>query len=303
MTYNTSNFRESGTVANDATIIGYTYQYVNNNGSQDRRYKNNREIPICLYGELAVKSKEGLNMKFFCSNAQCTENFYYKFMDIKNRKKQELSKTKQQKQNTNTINREQPEKAEKLVINKHLDVIIKEKARGEILYEGDDNNVRFMLGEAGDNPIICFGINPSRANDIEADPTILRIKKIAEENNSDGWVMLNLYPQRATNPDDIHTKADEALILKNTEIIRSVFKAYPDALILASWGDAIEKRNYLKDCLEAIISIDYDRRWVCRGELTSKGNPRHQLYVANNTPLKDLIFDADGNVLGSYDRN
>jgi serine/threonine protein phosphatase 1 len=311
MTYSTSNFHELGSVANDATIIGHTYQYVNNNGTPDRRYKDNREIPICLYGELVVTSKEGLNMKFFCSNAKCTENFYYKFMDIKNRKKQESSKKQHnqqadaqpQKQNPNNINKEQPEKAEKIVINKPLDVIIKEKSKGEILYEGDDDHVRFMLGEAGNNPIICFGINPSTANDIEDDPTISRIKKIAAENNFDGWVMLNLYPQRATNPDDIHKEADKALILKNVEIIRSVFKAYPDALILASWGDAIEKRNYLKDCLEAIISIDYDRRWVCRGELTSKGNPRHQLYVANNTPLKDLIFDADGNVLGSYDRN
>lgn len=69
------------------------------------------------------------------------------------------------------------------------------------------------------------------------------------------------------------------------------------------WGDAIEKRGYLRDSLETIISIDYDRQWVCRGELTAKGNPRHQLYVANNTPLKDLIFDADANILGCYDRD
>jgi serine/threonine protein phosphatase 1 len=205
-------------------------------------------------------------------------------MNIKNKNKQESSKTQ---------NRQQA---------RSLDVIIKEKAKGEILYEGDDDNVRFMLGEAGDNPIICFGINPSRANDVKDDPTISRIKKIAAENNCDGWVMLNLYPQRATNPDDIHQEADKALILKNAVIIRSVFKAYPDALILASWGDAIKKRNYLKDCLKTIISIDHDRRWVCRGGLTAKGNPRHQLYVAHNTPLKDLVFDADGNVLECHDR-
>lgn len=306
MVYSTSDFRESGTVANDATIIGKTYQYVNNNGTPDRRYKDNREIPICIYGALEVTSKEGLNMKFFCSNAKCTEAFYHKFVEIKNRKRQESVKTQNTKASEQpqkqTVKTQQTERGEKVIVNKPLDAVIREKARGEIIYEGDDDNVRFMLGEAGDNPIICFGINPSTANDIEDDPTISRIKNIAAENNFDGWVMLNLYPQRATNPDDMHKEADKSLILKNAEIIRSVFKAYPDALILASWGDAIEKRKYLKDCLEAILSIDYDRRWVCRGELTAKGNPRHQLYVANNTPLKDLIFDADGNVLGSYDR-
>ena len=28
----------------------------------------------------------------------------------------------------------------------------------------DDDTARFMLGEVGENPIICFGINPSIAN-------------------------------------------------------------------------------------------------------------------------------------------
>ena len=177
-----------------------------------------------------------------------------------------------------------------------IEYAIKEKNNGDILYLGDDN-IRFMLGVVGTNPIICFGINPSTANDIEDDPTISKIRKIALENNCDGWIMLNLYPQRATNPNDMHLYADKSLVLKNNVIIRSVFKAYPNALILASWGNAIEKRKYLKDCLKEILSIDINRKWVSRGKLTVKGNPRHQLYVANNTPLKDLIFDGDCHIL------
>lgn len=64
----------------------------------------------------------------------------------------------------------------------------------------DDDTARFMLGEVGENPIICLGINPSTANDEKDDSTISKIRKIASENNCDGWIMLNLYPQRATNP-------------------------------------------------------------------------------------------------------
>ena len=78
------------------------------------------------------------------------------------------------------------------------------------MYCGDDK-ARFILGEVGENPIICFGINPSTANDKEDDPTILKIRKIESENNCDGWIMLNLYPQRATNPNDMHKKADNDL--------------------------------------------------------------------------------------------
>ena len=43
----------------------------------------------------------------------------------------------------------------------------------------DDDTARFMLGEVGENPIICFGINPSTANDEKDDPTISKIRKIA----------------------------------------------------------------------------------------------------------------------------
>lgn len=188
----------------------------------------------------------------------------------------------------------------KETIGNDLENFIKEKKNGEVLYLGDDTE-RFILGESGANPIICFGINPSTANDIKYDPTILKIRKIASENNCDSWVMLNLYPQRATNPNDMHKKADNDLKIKNYEVIRSVFNIYPNALTLASWGNAIEKRKYLKDCLKEILAIAPDRKWVCRGKLTVKGNPRHQLYVPDNTKLQDLYFRLDGKVLFSKD--
>ena len=188
----------------------------------------------------------------------------------------------------------------KETIGNDLENFIKEKKNGEVLYLGDDTE-RFILGESGANPIICFGINPSTANDIKYDPTILKIRKIASENNCDSWVMLNLYPQRATNPNDMHKKADNDLKIKNYEVIRSVFNIYSNALTLASWGNAIEKRKYLKDCLKEILAIAPDRKWVCRGKLTVKGNPRHQLYVPDNTKLQDLYFSLEGKVLCSKD--
>lgn len=188
----------------------------------------------------------------------------------------------------------------KETIGNDLENFIKEKKNGEVLYLGDDTE-RFILGESGANPIICFGINPSTANDIKYDPTILKIRKIASENNCDGWIMLNLYPQRATNPNDMHEKADNNLNKKNYKVIRSVFNIYPNALTLASWGNAIEKRKYLKDCLKEILAIAPDRKWVCRGKLTVKGNPRHQLYVPDNTKLQDLYFSLEGKVLCSKD--
>lgn len=49
------NFREDGPVPADATLIGTTWQFVNNNGTLDRRFNNNRQIPILAYSELTVQ--------------------------------------------------------------------------------------------------------------------------------------------------------------------------------------------------------------------------------------------------------
>jgi len=45
----------------DARVVGQTWRYVNKNGGPDRRFANNRMLPICLYDELHFTSPSGLN--------------------------------------------------------------------------------------------------------------------------------------------------------------------------------------------------------------------------------------------------
>lgn len=54
-------FIEEAHVPRDASVIDHTWRYVNKNGSPDRRFANNRQLPICLYEELHFKSRSGLN--------------------------------------------------------------------------------------------------------------------------------------------------------------------------------------------------------------------------------------------------
>jgi DNA polymerase-3 subunit epsilon len=51
-----TKFREYGHVPRDATQIETTWLYVNKNGSPDRRFHNNKQIPVLLYSELTVKN-------------------------------------------------------------------------------------------------------------------------------------------------------------------------------------------------------------------------------------------------------
>ena len=72
-----SNFRENEKVPGDAHIVGTTWQYVNANGTPDRRYKNNRQIPICLYGTVRLYSAggAGINVELMTSNIQKAQDF------------------------------------------------------------------------------------------------------------------------------------------------------------------------------------------------------------------------------------
>ncbi len=68
-------FVESEGVPGDAQVVGQTWQYVNKNGTPDRRYSNNRQLPICLYGQVFLRSSTGLNVEMQISNVQNCRDF------------------------------------------------------------------------------------------------------------------------------------------------------------------------------------------------------------------------------------
>lgn len=186
-------------------------------------------------------------------------------------------------------------------IKNKMEYYIEEK----YIYNGNHKE-RFILGEVtGAKPLICFGVNPSRAKVqngiLKTDPTILKIKKFAEKRNCDGWIMLNLYPQVTPQPDELHKNEnfDNCLHEKNINIIKEIFKNYPSAEILVCWGNLIEKRDYLKKvCLKEIFEISKSRDWFHIGNLTKKGNPRHPL-----SPYADINKELEEFDINEYVKN
>ena len=60
-------FNEEQAVPADTQVVGRTWHYVNKSGGPDRRFKNNREIPVCAYSELELRSDSGLSARFMAS--------------------------------------------------------------------------------------------------------------------------------------------------------------------------------------------------------------------------------------------
>ncbi|TYO61856.1 DUF4236 domain-containing protein [Bradyrhizobium hipponense] len=70
-----TRFVEDDAAPSDTQVVGETWRYVNRNGGPDRRFNNNRKLPICLYGEIDFKSAVGLNERIQCSRVDVYEGF------------------------------------------------------------------------------------------------------------------------------------------------------------------------------------------------------------------------------------
>ncbi len=154
---------------------------------------------------------------------------------------------------------------------------------------------RYILGTRGENPLICYGINPSTAAPDALDNTLKSAERIALHNGFDSFIMLNVYAQRATDPDDMERNFNARLHEENK-------KAFEYALTLcrgkhptvwAAWGNIVEKRKYLNLCLSEIIAIGnaHNAKWVSAGKISVKGHPHHPLYLKKDSPLD--LFDME----------
>lgn len=70
-----TRFIEDGYVPSDAQVVDSTWQYTNKSGGPDRRFRDNRRLPVCLYDELSFRTPTGLNESFQISRSGVAEGF------------------------------------------------------------------------------------------------------------------------------------------------------------------------------------------------------------------------------------
>lgn len=164
---------------------------------------------------------------------------------------------------------------------------------------GENNKLRFVLGEYENKPLICIGCNPSTATDEEPDNTMKLVSATVEANSDkyDGYIMFNLYPLRATDPKALkEVVKDESYIADNIKYFEEVLRDIPedDRVIWAAWGKPVTEISYLAESLKRLVEVanKYKCKWV---EKTQNGktfaNPHHPLYLKATEELK--YFDID----------
>ena len=183
----------------------------------------------------------------------------------------------------------------------HADVLTFEEAlkptgedydRDKWLYVPDHySEYRYILGTRGKHPLVCIGINPSTAAPERLDNTLKSAQRIALGNGYDSFIMLNVYAQRATVPDDMEKTLNPMMHAENMKAFTWVLEMIsrngrPD--LWAAWGAIIEKRDYLAGCVMDMIRTgsQYDARWLTAGPRSKAGHPHHPLYLKSDSRLE-----------------
>ena len=78
---NTTNFIEERP-PRDSMVVGQTWKHPNKDGGPDKRFKDNYQIPICLYGELQISSQSGLFLYLMTSKHDTPSQFCQEFANV-----------------------------------------------------------------------------------------------------------------------------------------------------------------------------------------------------------------------------
>jgi hypothetical protein len=70
-----TRFHEQEEIPSDSQVIGHTWAKVNKDGTPDRRFKDNFQIPVVQYATLTLRSSTGLNEEWLLSAVERTQAF------------------------------------------------------------------------------------------------------------------------------------------------------------------------------------------------------------------------------------
>jgi hypothetical protein len=73
--YSQTQFTETEAIPSDAAMVGKVWAKSNKNGTRDKRFKDNRELPVMAYGEIAMKARGGMNEALIFSRDDACREF------------------------------------------------------------------------------------------------------------------------------------------------------------------------------------------------------------------------------------
>ena len=146
-----------------------------------------------------------------------------------------------------------------------------------------DRRYRYVLRRqwlSGNGVCLFVCLNPSIADETTDDPTVRRCIRFAQGWGYRALSVVNIFALRSTNPDALRQFADP-IGPENNEHIRS--EAEGADRIVVAWGNHgayLGRSSTMERVLKGL-------RLECFG-LTKAREPRHPLYIAKDTKLREF---------------
>jgi len=123
------------------------------------------------------------------------------------------------------------------------------------------------------------GLNPSTADEIENDPTIIRCINFAKSWGYGGLCMANLFAYRATEPDDMMAQPEPVGTGNDDWLIKLANDA---GVIIAAWGNGGGHLNRSKQVVELLPNLH------CL-KMNKSGEPAHPLYLKSDLQPMPMV--------------
>ena len=151
---------------------------------------------------------------------------------------------------------------------------------------------RFLLGRLGTKPLVAVCMNPSAANEEYSDRTINRIINVSKKLGYDGWVVANVYPERATNASDLD-EFNPDLSEENVRLIMEFLLENGIDKVWGAWGN-LGQPSLVKGRDQLLVALSQNNiRVYTFAPLTKWGQPVHPL----NRSVIQNISEAGKNYL------
>jgi len=142
----------------------------------------------------------------------------------------------------------------------------------------DCRKYRYALWRIWDRtkPLVMFvGLNPSTANEVDADPTIRSVGRIAKHNGYGGFYMMNCFPYVSTDPEQLrdfgNTATNDHWLYKVAAMSKDVVFAWGSFAVVRELGRDIEMTGMFPNAKALFIN--------------KNGSPKHPLYCKSETEL------------------
>lgn len=129
-------------------------------------------------------------------------------------------------------------------------------------------------------------LNPSRADAEVDDPTVLKLVSFGKQWGFDGYLLTNLWPFRATDPDDLFSFRGDIVEAGTRDLLIRCFADLKVKEVCCCWGTNA-KKAWREKILERGDSIR--RAFIAAGLKLSclgrnqDGTPKHPLYISLST--------------------